>query len=141
MTKRKEFKSMIACILSVSESEIALIDPEYNVNWLTENTDRLKGILFDLGLDTNLQFELQEVTQHRNRLNKVVTCRRFTGTERSDPEWLTSGYASREAIDRSKNSPICDDLYRQRGLTIDAQMALENRDKYVVETEDDLEYI
>lgn len=92
-------------------------------------------ILFRLGIDTNLPFEYQGVTQHRNRLNQIVTCGRWYGVERSDKEWLESGVASKEAIDRAANNPFLDELYRHRGLTVDAQHAGDERDKYIVEDE------
>lgn len=134
MTKKKgEFKSMICTDYIISESEIAMIYPEYEVSWLEDSIDDLKTILWDMGMDTvNENFELQEVTQHRNRLGKVVTCRRYVGQERSDLEYLRSGYASQAAIDKSRNSRMTDDLYREKGLTTDMQAAMEAKDKYKV---------
>lgn len=130
MKKKKEYYSMIATPLHVSESEIAVIYPEYDVSWLIENIEDLKTVLYDLGGDTSKHFELQEVTQHRNRLGNVVTCGRYILEERSDIEWLKSGYASEAALDKARNSPMTDCLYREKGLTIDIQQAMENRDKY-----------
>lgn len=134
MTKQKGgFKSMISTDFIVSESEIAMVYPEYDVSWLVENIDDLKTVLWDMGMDTvNENFELSEVVQHRNRLGKVVTCGRYVGIQRSDDDWLNSGYATQEAIDKARNSRLCDDLYRQRGLTTDMQAAMEAKDKYKV---------
>lgn len=128
--QKKEFYSMIATPMHVSESELVVICKDYDVSWLTDNTDYLKSVLFDLGLDTTKHFELQDVCQHRNRLGKVVTCRRYLGDERSDGEYLRSGFASTEALDKAKNCRMLDCLYRTKGLTVDVQVALESRDKY-----------
>lgn len=121
---------MIATPIHISESEIVAVYPEYQASWLEDNIDDLKSVLFDLGMDTNQHFEVQPVTQHRNRLGKVVTCARYVGEERLDIDWLKSGMASREAKDKAKNSQMLDDLYRMKGLTIDAQLAMEKRDMY-----------
>ena len=136
---KKDYYSVIMSVVHVSESEIASIYPEYNVSWLTENIEDLKSILFDLGMDTSKHFELQEVTQHRNRLGKVVTCGRYLGEERSDSDWLKSGYASPAAKDKSLNSRLTDDLWRSRGLTIDMQAAMERKDMYSNSSEEDNE--
>ena len=137
MSKKGNFYSMIDARIHVSESEIAVAYPDYHCNWLYEETDKLKGILYDLGLDTNLQFELQEVTQHKNRLNQTVTCARYMGSERLDAAWINSGLASQAAKDKVKNCSMLDDMYRCRGLTIDAQLALESKDKYELQEDQD----
>jgi len=122
---------MICTDFIISESEIAMLYPEYNISWLTEEVDDLKTVLWDMGMDTvNENFTLSEVVQHRNRLGKVVTCGRYVGQERSDLEYLQSGYASQAAIDKSRNSPMTDCLYREKGLTTDMQQAMEAKDKY-----------
>jgi hypothetical protein len=139
MTKHKNYYSCIQDSIHISETEIAKVVPDYHYSWLEEDTEKLKGILYDLGMDTGKPFELQPPVQHRNRLGEVVTSARYYGTERSDPEYLRSGFASQAALDKAKNCRLLDDLYKERGLTIDAQLALESRDKYVVETEDDFE--
>lgn len=138
LKSKKEYYSVIATPIHISESEIAIICPDYNANWLAENTDYLKSVLYDLGMDTAKHFEVHEVVQHRNRLGNVVTCSRYYGEERSDDEYLRSGYASTAALDKSRNSRLTDDLYRMKALTIDTQMALEARDRYC-KIEDDLE--
>lgn len=136
---RKEFKSMISTDFIVSETEVAMVYPEYTSDWLVENIDDLKTVLWDLGMDTvNENFTLSEVVQHRNRLGKIVTSGRYIGIQRSDDEWLRSGYATQEAIDKARNSPMTDDLYRSRGLTTDMQTAMEKKDSYR-ELEDEAE--
>lgn len=139
MTKqKKEFYSMIQASLHISESEIAAIYPDYEYSWFENDIDKLKGILFDLGADTNQPIDYQEVTQHRNRMNQVVTCGRYYCSERLDSDWLKSGYASQAAKDKAKNSRLLDDLYRSRALTIDTQLALESKDRYS-KVEDEIE--
>lgn len=131
MTKKGNFKSMIDCTHLISETEIAMLYPEYDSSWLIENIDDLKTILWDMGMDTlNENFTLSEVVQHRNRLGKVVTSARYVGIERSDNDWMKSGYASQAALDKARNSPMTDCLYREKGLTIDMQSAMEAKDKY-----------
>lgn len=52
--------------------------------------------LFDNGM--NIEEPVEVVfAQHRNLQNKVVTGYRFEGSERLDPEWIKSGYATLEA--------------------------------------------
>ena len=89
----RKYTSRIAAVCHVSESEIvAYEDLMYGksstvlpieINSVLEDTYWLT-ILFRLGIDTNLPFEYQGVTQHRNRLNQIVTCGRWYGVERSD---------------------------------------------------------
>lgn len=141
MTKsKKEFYSMIMAPIHVSETEIAYLYPDYEASWIEAEVDKLQGILFDLGLDTKQHYEIQPAMQHRNRMKQVVTCSRYYGVERSDTDWLSSGYASTAAKDKALNCRLLDDVYRSRALTIDAQLALESKDKYnVVEDEDEEE--
>ena len=37
------------------------------------------------------------------------------GYERTDKEWIESGYASREAKDKASNNRLLNDLYRMKG--------------------------
>ena len=67
---------MELAVLFVSESELALTDAAYDYSWLETNKDYLFKLLHDLGLDVNRDLEYQDVTQHRNRLNQLVTCGR-----------------------------------------------------------------
>lgn len=139
--KKKEYYSVIQSTIHISESEIAILYPDYQYSWFENNTEKLKGILFDLGADTNQYFEYHEPTQHRNRLGKVVTCGRYFCQERLDNDWIKSGYASEAAKDKVKNSRMLDDLYRAKGLTVDMQEAMERKDKYKeIEDEEGEEY-
>jgi len=126
------FVSKIAAKIHVSESEVAALYPEYDVSWNNSwnNSIKLERALWELGLNTNCNYHLQDVAQHRNRMGKIVTCGRYYSDERTDPEWLSSGYASKAAIDKAKNCRMLDELYRQKGLTEDVQEALEAKDFY-----------
>lgn len=133
MVEQKNKRSLIAAYCIVSESEIAAIDPEYSYEWFNannENYKKLLGILHDLGADINEYIELQQPVQHRNRMQRIVYCGRFITSERTDDEWIKSGYASREAIDKASGSKLLEELYRSKGLTVDAQLAMEYKDKY-----------
>ena len=125
--KKDNYISKIASKLHVSESEIAALCPSYDSSWSEE---QINDVLYELGLDSNLSYEFQEASQHRNRMNKVVTCGRYYGREREDDSWLNSGFASQAVKDKLKNSRILDDLYRAKGLTEDCIEAAEWKDKY-----------
>lgn len=106
----------IAAVSYISLSEIQTV-----ANWVTdefveENPDVIKKMLYDLGMDVfEYPFEVQEVT-HRNRFGNIITCKRFVGNERIDKEWVQSGYASYEAIAKSADNKILTDLFRMRGM-------------------------
>jgi len=121
--------SSIAAMQIISESELVKVLEDYSSDWEVKYPVAMQEILFSLGLDTSLNYERQDAIQHRNRFNEVVVCSRWVGVERSDKLWVESGYASKEALDRSKNSRLLDDSYRSRGLTVDAQKMLEARDE------------
>lgn len=106
----------ILALSYISFSELQIVKPECTLEWAKENDAIFKEYLYDLGLDSRLPFEFQIDVEHRNRLNRVVTCTRVVGLERNDPEWIESGNASQEAIDRSKNNALLNDLYGKRGL-------------------------
>lgn len=112
--------SDIAAIKCISLSELYLVDNKYTEMWAMSNQAELEQILYDSGLDTNEYFEHQ-VNTHRNLMNQIYTGSRWAGLERTDKAWINSGYASREAIDRSKCNRLLNDLYRSRGLTMDRQ--------------------
>ena len=93
-------------------------------------------MLWNFGLNTDQEYERQDSIQHRNRLNQQVFCSRWVGNERSDIDWILSGYASREAIDRDKNSPLLDSLYREKYFTLDTQAYLEEKDRSSIKDTD-----
>lgn len=138
MTKYKgDYKSMICANIHVSQSEISALDHNYTYDWIETKKELLLNYLYDLGLDVTKHFEFQEPVQHYNRMKQRVTCGRYYGEERLDDDWINSGLASKEAKDKIKNSYLTDDLYRQKGLTVDAQMALERKDLFATTVEDE----
>ena len=125
--KNNNYVSKIASKLHVSESEVAALYPDYDSTW---GEEKVKKALWELGADINLNYEFQEACQHRNRMNKLVTCCRWYCREREDEGWIKSGFASQAVKDKLKNSRILDDLYRAIGLTEDCIEAAEWKDKY-----------
>jgi len=137
MQRRLKYNSSIVALCIVSESEIAKAFPNYDFTWQTEKPTLFNLILFQLGMDTSKNIEVQEGLTHRNRLNEIVLCARFVGQERIDYTWLTSGYASQEAKDKASGSKMLEDLYRAKNLTQDRQLALEAKDKYKYTDDED----
>jgi hypothetical protein len=113
----------------VSESELKLLDSNYDASLETAKPEKFKNMLWSLGLDSRYDYVRTDGVQHRNKLNQSVFCSRWVGNERTDTEWITSGYASREAIDKSKNSPLLDSLYKEKLFTVDTQFYLEEKDR------------
>ena len=101
------------CTISMSEINVGYSDITYD--WIEKNPNPFNDLLYSLGMETSKGFEMQEAVQHRNRLNKVVTCTRWIGNERTDEAWVRSGYASLSAIDKAKGNVLLIDLYRERG--------------------------
>ena len=132
ISDKHQKRSMIAAVVHVSESEIILAYPNYRDGWDVDFPRKFNSVLWFMGLDSSQDFSKQTEITHRNKLNKIVSCHRWYGNERSDEQWLNSGCASQAAIDKSKNNPIVDDSYRQRNETTDAQYTLEQRDRYNV---------
>jgi len=132
------YKSKIAALAYVSESEISKIYKDYHHSWEEVNPEKFKSILFQFGLDISWPYEKQESITHRNKLNQIVKCNRWVGNSRMDSQWLNSGLASKECLDKAKNNKLLDDVYRSKYLTEDAQNLLEARDKYAtITTEED----
>lgn len=128
--------SVIVALCIISESEIARILPDYSFEFENES-ESFNRLLFSLGMDTDKPYQRQDGLQHRNRLNEIVVCSRWVGQERIDANWIQSGYASKEAIDKASGSKILEDLYRSKYLTEDTQALLEARDKYYKITEEE----
>lgn len=140
MTKRNKLHklsqtsfSSIVALVYISESELARVMPSYSSEWEVKYPEMMEEILWGLGLNTKQPYKRYDTIQHRNRFDEVVMCSRWVGNERHDFEWISSGYASKEALDRDRNSRLLDDTYRMRGLTQDIQDLLESRDRYFVE--------
>jgi len=137
MNKTKNIRpSAIVALCIISESEISKVIPNYSCELESDN-DKFLKLLYNLGMDISKPFQRQDGLQHRNRLNEIVVCSRWIGQERIDPEWINSGYASKEAIDKASGSKILEDLYRSKYLTEDTQALLEARDKYSKVTEEE----
>ena len=106
----------IAAISYISLSEIQTVANWVTEEFIEENPEVFKKMLFDLGMDVyNYPWEVQNVT-HRNRFGNTITCPRYVGNERIDKEWVSSLYSSVEARDKSLNNKILNDLYRFKGL-------------------------
>ena len=105
----------IAAICYISLSEIQKVKPNLTKQFALDNPAQIELILRQLGMDTSMPVDVQDV-QHRNRFNEVVDTLRWVGLERGDTEWLTYGYASVEALDRAKNNKLLNDLYAHKGL-------------------------
>ena len=106
----------IAAISYISLSEIQTVANWVTEEFIEENPEVFKKMLFDLGMDVyNYPWEVQNVT-HRNRFGNTITCPRYVGNERIDKEWVRSPYSSVEARDKSLNNKILNDLYRFKGL-------------------------
>lgn len=133
---KNNYRSSIVALSYVSESEIIELFKDYDSSWESTRPTLLKRILFQYGLDTTQAYERQDGLLHRNRMNKVQVCSRWVGQERLDEEWIKSGLASQEAKDKVQNSKLLDDLYRMKNATQEMQEALEARDRYYVEPEE-----
>lgn len=105
----------IAAHVFVSLSEITEVFPNLTPKSLNDNPDDLKQILFDLGMSLETEIETQENIMHRNRFGQIVQCTRWVGDERTDEEWLKSGYASQAAKDKAKGGRLLLDMYRLKG--------------------------
>jgi hypothetical protein len=106
---------MIIALCIVSASEIALAKPGFTYEWVEKNPNEFKDLLHGFGMDLNQPIELQSEIQHKNRMHQIVVCDRWVGYERTDKEWIESGYASREAKDKASNNRLLNDLYRMKG--------------------------
>ena len=106
----------IIALSYISFSEIQKVDKKITPEWAEANIEKFHEVLYSLGMDTEIPYDWQHNIQHRNRFNEIVTCDRIVGNQRTDQEWVDSGYASREAIDKSKRSSLLTDLYRMKGL-------------------------
>lgn len=109
----------IAALVYISESEISEIYEDYHDSWEEDQPEKFKKILFQFGLDISQPYQKQENLTHRNMMSKIVKCHRWVGNSRLDTEWIRSGMASREAIDKANGTRLLIDIYRAKGLTTD----------------------
>lgn len=108
--------SSIIALVYISLSELQTVDRKFTVEWIDNSEKELLDVLHGLGMDINQSVERQ-VVEHRNRFGNLITCPRWVGCERTDEAWIKSGYASEEAIAKSLNNGLVNDLFRLRGLT------------------------
>ena len=108
--------SSIIALVYISQSELWTVNPLYTEEWVQNNPQQLEPVLYGLGLDVNQPYETQFNT-HRNRFGNIDTCTRWVGNSRLDDEWILSGYASEEAVDKKQGNSLIKDLYSMRGLT------------------------
>lgn len=81
---------------------------------------KMKEILWNCGMDTTQEVE-EMFCEHRNLQNQVVKCLRYSGYERTDKEWIKSGYATLEAIIASSKDPYL----RKELRTMSREMAID----------------
>lgn len=78
---------------------------EYKDMLLENNQEALKKVLYDLGLDVDHE-EFEVLSRDHRPLSKKDNIPWFgpifVSAERTDKEWLESGYASEEAVVESK---------------------------------------
>jgi hypothetical protein len=143
MNKKLSFikPNKIAALRIISESEIVKVKPDYDASLETNNNTEFKLMMYHLGCDISRPYERQDAIQHRNHLGEIVVCSRWVFYERVDEQWINSGHASREAIDKASGSRMVEDTYRMKNLTEDAQERLADRDarSYVEEDQEDQE--
>ena len=106
----------ITALTIISVSELAVVNPDITYDWIENNNHKFLDMLHELGMNTKQPIEKQENVLHKNRFDKIVQCDRYVGNSRTDLEWISSGYATQEAIDKSRSSTMLTDLYRLRGM-------------------------
>lgn len=104
----------MTAVVIISESEIAKVLPDWHYEFPLENAEAFNKMLWELGINTTMVVEKQEGFLHRNQFNETVLCNRWVGYERLDKEWVSSGYASREAKNEASQSRILKDLLSNR---------------------------
>lgn len=107
--------SKILALCIISASEIAKVMPEFTYDFPDNYPHEFQDLLWSLGVDIKQPIERQFTIQHKNRFGEVVICDRWVANERYDLEWIRSGYASVEAVDKSKNNRLLNDIYRLKG--------------------------
>lgn len=84
-------------VKAISVDDIKKIVPQFDISWLENNKNDARALLWRLGLDTDYSVEVQKGLTHRTMLCGISNCDRILSVERTDKEWLLSGYASEEA--------------------------------------------
>lgn len=105
----------IAAFEAISLSELTTVMPWLNKEWIDENPNVFKQILYDCGLDSFNYIVDEQMNTHRNRFNNIITTWRWVCMSRTDKEWCQSGYASQASKDRALGNKLLIDSYRLRG--------------------------
>lgn len=105
----------ITALCIISMTEIAKVIPTITYEWINEHKHEFLQMLHELGCNTNQPIEYQPDVLHVNRFNETVYSDRWVANERTDKEWVESGYATQAAIDKSKGNRLLIDLYRMKG--------------------------
>lgn len=126
----------IVALKIISLSELYQNNSKYTEKYFQENPNEISDILWQLGIDTKEYYEAQ-FNEHRNTFGKIYTGSRWVGAERTDLQWVNSGYASLEAKDRATGNKLLDDIYRAKGLSDDRlngvwqnERVIEGKDEY-----------
>lgn len=94
--------------------------PEFSEAFGANNQKKIKEILWKCGMDTTQEVE-EVFCEHRNIRKQIVKCLRYSGYERTDKEWIKSGYATLEAVIASSKDPSL----RQELRTMSREMAID----------------
>ena len=106
-------KFKILAIRYISQSELEKVLPK---DFDYSDIDNLEKILYELGMDIEMPYE-EHLVLHRNSFDEIKHCKRWVGEERTDIEWINSGYSSEAAKDKASNNKLLADLYRTKGET------------------------
>lgn len=80
--------------------------PEWMVAWKAQNKQKVEEILYSMGCDVSLGYEI-EVLLHRSRIsNKVEYGPRVSYKERSDKTWQDSGMSIEDQINNCSDSSL-----------------------------------
>lgn len=110
----------------VSESDLEVVVQGWKEDVPERAEEQFKNILHQWGMDVHSEISCS-VLQHRNLQGKVVTCRRWTGRERRDQEWIDSGLASWELMVSLSDPEVQKDIaLMRRGYDYDTNTK-ENR--------------
>lgn len=77
------------------------------------DVDFIKAALWKWGLDITKKWEI-EMNSHRNLQKQIYTGERYTGVERIDQEWRSTGFMSTEALIASSKFGLASEL---RGMS------------------------
>lgn len=105
----------IAAFEAISMSELQTVKPEISKDWIDENPEEFKQMLYNCGLDSYNYIVDEQFNSHRNRFNNIITTWRWVCMSRTDKDWVSSPYASQASKDRALGNKLLIDSYRLRG--------------------------